>query len=485
MGWSGMPRGRRLPSAGGAVVLAALLLVAGPVGVARGAPLSGVSADAATWAYGGISQVNFSGVSTTGVPYVGNVTAGFTVQILQTNLTGGEVALNVSRTSGVAFAIEYCNPNCQRPLYHASLSARLWESDRTEAELRTNGSVAESGGSIPAVALIGSTTSARANETESASSYLPVAGSLPVARSSYLSAAIASNTSVAFAQPLGLFPINLSAAQSWSSSAAFSATGNGSYAYSVARSGPVEAGVSGSGPLPSVANGTEVVQGSSSPSDLIHLGGVSFPEIGLAASGPLGMVDGVVLLPTAAQLLQSATARPWSGNESGTASAAMSYLDARATYGGHFGVEGSRWFYGLQTIEPTATLSLAGAPVTDLAGSGTPDAPARAYVQGEPQTSAASAATQGCLLAGSGCPSAAPMVPSALHGLLGLGLLGAALGAVLVAAVFVGARRRVPPPVYPNAALYPPGGSTGNPEPRGPDPAPDPDAQDDPLGHLW
>ena len=66
------------------------------------------------------------------------------------------------------------------------------------------------------------------------------------------------------------------------------------------------------------------------------------------------------------------------------------------------------------------------------------------------------------------------------------GWIGTVAIAVVVGGLLIAQRRRIPPPIYPNAALYPPGGSSARTdapaEPTGPAPPP---AEDDPLQNLW
>ncbi len=482
----GRPWGRAIALAVGVVVLGTLFATVGSGGIARAAPAPDANAPSATWAYGGVGTIHFSGVSRAGIPYVGNLTDGFTVELAQQNVSGSSFSLNVTRTSGAAFAIEYCTPNCQTPVYRSALQARFWESDRTVSVLTTTGAVNESGGPVAAIALESSTTVTRANETESTSSYLPVAGSVPVARSAYLSAEIFSNSSVTFSRPLGILPENLTDSQGWSSEASFRSTGETGYRYFLGRSGAATGSLSGSGSLPLPSNGTESLLGAYSSANSIRLGGVPFPEIALAPSGPFGLVDGIVLVPTGAQLFGTTTARPWAGNESGAVNAGMSYLDVRTGDRAHFGVGASRWVFGLQTLEPTYATAVSASGLTDLAGTGTPDAPAQTAVQGEPQSPTQSAAVQGCLLYGSACPGAGLPTASTLRDLVGPAVAVAGVGTVVAMVAVVAVRRRLPPHVYPNAPLYPPGGpTTGRAGPHDPTPPAPPDSEDDPLGHLW
>ncbi len=468
----------------GAVVVAALMVFVLPSGIASAAPLSTASGSSNSWAYGNVVNVSFSGHTATGVPYVGNATYGYTVLLTQTNLSSTVFELNAGRTAGVAFAVEYCSPTCKAPTYFVRVSAHLVETVNSTAYLENDGTVQESGGSVPAYALLNSSTVETANETESMSSYLPVAGASPAARSSYLAGEVSAATDVQFASPLGLFPTNLSSSQSWTSEASFTANALATYHYFVAVSGRVATwSLAANGTIPVSASGAVNLSGSYSSTDSVALGGVPFPEVSLGVTGPFALEEGVILVPVASDLFLGAS-HPWSANESGAATAEMSYVDFRGGLGGHLGIGASRWQYDSVTLDPASTQVPSNtAGITELAGTGTPDAAPSTTVQGQPESAAQSAQTQACLLTGSGCPSSS--VSGTIHGLLGVAALGVLAAVALALAVVVVERRRMPPPTYPNASLYPPGGGPANGARSGPDEPPAPSPDDDPLGNLW
>lgn len=461
-----------------------------PTGVAGAAPVGTAdSSISPEWAYGAVTTITFSGTSAMGIPYIGNATYGYTVAIAQTNLTGNphEFELTAQRTMGASFSVKYCYPTCRVVADFAQLSTRLWETVDSVVFLVDNGTVYEANGPVPAFTLLNASTVQVANESESTASSLPSGpGTGPVARSGYVTAQVSAHTSVDFGSGLGLFPTNLSSSQSWNSTAGFHGSVAATYAFQSTHSGPLGSSVQEkNGSIPVEGNGSVALSGSYSSQNSVTLGGINYPEISLSLVGPFTLQDGLLVVPAASDPFQGSHL-PWSSNVSGAATATMNFVDVRTLVAGHFGLGASRWLYDATTIEPNAALAPQSTGVTELAGSGTPDAAPATAVQGEPQSATQAQATQACLVSGAGCSSATPGAPLA-HGLLGLLGVGAVAATVLIVAVVVVERRRLPPPTYPNAALYPPGangpaGRTGGPEPTSP---PSPAPEEDPLGNLW
>jgi hypothetical protein len=107
-------------------------------------------------------------------------------------------------------------------------------------------------------------------------------------------------------------------------------------------------------------------------------------------------------------------------------------------------------------------------------------------VQGEPETPAQATSAQHCLTSGVGCAasSSGPAPRSLLGAVVVVGAI--VVTGALVAIAVVSRRRKVPPPTYPNAALYPPGAAGPVAPARAPAApgAPTP-PEEDPLDHLW
>jgi hypothetical protein len=337
-----------------------------------------------------------------------------------------------------------------------------------------------------AVGLLNSSSRLVANVTESGGYTWPSAlTGLDVSRSAYLSAQVVGHTAVSFAPALGLFPANLTGPQTWNSSAAFTADAAAQWSYYLAASGPAgTTTVTHAGMFDVPVQGNVTLQGNYSPLDDVTLGGVAYPAIQLTVTGPFSIREGVILLPSSADIFGGGST-PWQGNETSTASASMSAVDARLTAGGHFGLGASAMVFRASGQNPANSLASVGgqsAGVTSDLSSGVDQAPTTT-VQAEPENVSQAVAQQGCFVSGASCPSASGPAAS-VRGLLGLAIIGAVVVVVVGSLVLVAERRRMPPPPYPNATLYPPGGSSS--AIRGAAPKdPPPPQEDDPLGNLW
>ncbi|MGA8276320.1 MAG: hypothetical protein WB852_08530 [Thermoplasmata archaeon] len=471
----------------GAVILAILMALVIPAGLAGAVPVPASSTPQTIWAYGAVKTVNFQGTSQTGWEYSGNATYGFSVILNQTNTSANGFELTVNRTMGALFQVHYCYPSCQSPRYFGNVSDHVYETVVASANLTSAGAVDENGTAVPAIALNNSQSHLRANATEVSNSYLPLSllVSTPVARSHYLGANVVASSTVDLSPGLGILPVDLSAAQSWNSTSQFTSLTAASYLYYESRTGPLGTSVVGPllGDFSVPASGNVSLYGSTSPAHSINLGGVAYPEVSLKVVGPFAMREGFILLPATADLFGGG-ALPWTAQQNGTATATMSYLDARASQGGHLGIGASEWVYDSSTLGPASTVAgLSG--VTQLASSSTdtPDAAPPTTVQGSPESVPTAASQQNCLLTGGGCPAGNSLGGSGFRGLVGLLGVGVILVVVIAVVLLVAERRRMPPPTYPNAALYPPGNS--RPGARAPSGPPPPPAEDDPLRNLW
>ncbi len=470
-----------------AVVSVGLLMVfVLPTGLAAAAGPTGADAGTTLWAYGAVKTVDVSG--TAGIwQYQGSATFGYSVILDQQNTSGSTFELSLNRTMGVLFNLAYCSPSCAHPVYTANQSYHSWESSDAWANFTTLGSVNEVGGTVPAIALLNTSSSLVGHLLVSGASSLPAAN-----RSRSLSVNVAGGAHVAFATPLGLIPLDLTpkTSASWSSSSNFTASGGASWNFVYAAAGPrgtVTLAHNGSGNVS--RTGTVVAQGSYTVGNSVTFGGITYPAIQLTIVGPFSVREGFILAPEGADLFGS-TAQPWSSNQSGTATASMSALDALPSADGHFGVAASLWLYNAEgTVETSSIGALPGSSGLVPATSSNPAPAPPTSVQGSPMSPDDAVSDQGCLIAGSGCPaagggsSASPLPREIFEG----GVLVAVI-AVIAGLVLVAERRRLPPPAYPNANLYPPGATTagGRPPSGRPTPAePPPPAEEDPLGHLW
>jgi hypothetical protein len=462
-----------------AVATAFLMVFVVPAGIAAASPAELSPGPTYTlWAYGVVRTVDFSGVSAREYDYQGSATYGYSVVLSQTNLSTSVFELSVNRTMGAVVSIEYCYPTCKNPTVTALVFHHAWESVDAWANFTTNGSVMSDGQSVPAVALLNSHSTLTASLVDSAQGEL---------RDSYLSANVSASANVSFGTPLGLLPLNLTTPMNWSSTSPYTASGMYDLHYSYRYSGPhVSANV---GPLTwsgeIARSGNVTVLGSvGGPNGSVNFGGVSYVGVSLNVEGPFVAREGFILVPDQADLFGTSSPSAISANETGGTAVAMTSLYVSPGVSGHLGIGGSEWLYSASALNPSVTtLSGTGSGATELAGG--PQSVASTPVQGVPIPVSEAQGYQGCLVTGSSCPAASP---HALPPGLGLGVILVVLVGI-IGVVVVTERRRVPPPAYPNAKLYPPGDEANSPardDARSPvtrrSPPP---AEDDPLSNLW
>ena len=480
------------PSKNG-VPLAATVMVAGlmvfvlactPVQAASITPASNSSG---TWSYGVVKAFAVAPTLASGSWwYEGNATFGYTVTIYENSTSPTTIELTVYRTMGAAYNVEYCQVSCAHPTAWSNQSFRIWESTTSFTNLTTTGAVYENGTAVPAVAILNSTASVRANVTESSNAYLPMVGQKgPHLR--YLGASLTARATVDFTPAFGLFPDSLVSGSAWNSSSEFSELGSASYTYYYSLRAPVGSYVRGpvNGNFMIFGNGTVSLQGEFAPGSTIDFGGVSYPAIVLTVTGPFAVREGVVFVPDPVDLFGS-SAQPWAGNQTGVSTAQMATLDIQpGKNGGLFHLVASSWRVDTQTANDAQVLSTGGSSSGLTAAAASTNPVASQTVQGVPESASQSGQDQQCLVSGAGCPGLSSPSTHSWFGLLVVGGAVVVVG-VLVALVVVSSRRRTPPPVYPNAVLYPPGTQGLAAPPRAPGaPTPPPPSEEDPLDHLW
>jgi hypothetical protein len=471
-----------------AVVLAVLMVFVVASGAVEAAPLQGSSTPVGSWSYGVVKTVSVGPqpASDQGWVYQATATFGYTVTIWDNNTSATTFELTILRTMGAAFSIQFCSPSCSSPTNWVNVSYRAWETTTGISNFTTQASVHENGTNVPAIGLLNSSVWVRANLTETYDAHLPVLG-WSVDKTRYLSGNIVGRSSVTFAPALGLFPVSLTPGTSWDSTSAFEATGAANYSLYYAAHGPVRSTVIGpiTGPVSVAAHGNVTVDGAYAVGSSVELGGVTYPAITLTVLGPFSVREGVIFVPSTVDLFGSSTA-PVAGNATGATSVEQSTLDVKAFAGGHFGLAASSWHYVIDSANPydAANSGASSSGMAPAASAG--NSVSSVTVQGEPETASQSTTTQQCLTLGSGCPLAggSPSPRSLLGAVVVVGAL-VTIGA-LVALAAVARRRRVPPPTYPNAVLYPPGAAGPSNPARAPaTPAAPPAPEDDPLNHLW
>jgi hypothetical protein len=443
------------------------------------APSGAAPAPAVLWAYGGLGSRSWSG-SGNGYAYEASVTAGFAVIIGEATVTPGNLTLNVSRTMGVILSVEFCAPSCSHPVESATVHYHAWEVERAVLNLTTAGNVTVSGVPTGALAISNSTVSVVVGLRES--SQVVVLG-VPV-RGRNISVDLDANSSTRFTPALGLVPLSIPAPENWSSLSATDEVGSASWSVVVQDlNGTIPVNVTGSIPFNLLS--TVALAGGFDGATL-RLGGASYDVVHLAVTGPFSLREGFLLIPTGSDLF-GATAPGWltaNASTSGSASFSQGNVDVtpEPASGSHLGFDGSAIVWSSASTNPVSDSSLA-----QLAGpspAGTPQASGSnaTSIQGGPESVTQATTDQHCLATGYGCTTVG--APSGLPGELVVVIGVVAAGAVV--AGLIAERRRIPPPTYPNAALYPPGPAT----PTGPGPVrrptpPSSPPEDDPLAHLW
>ncbi|HEY1197652.1 MAG TPA: hypothetical protein VGG32_02855 [Thermoplasmata archaeon] len=470
-----------------ALGMAVLMVFVVASGSVAAAPAQVSSTPVGSWSYGVVKTVSVGPLpaSDPGWVYQGTATFGYTVAIWDNNTTTTTFELTVLRTMGAAFSVQFCHPSCASPTNWVNVSYRAWEATTGISNFTTQGSVLENGVTVAAVGLQSSYVWVRSNLTESYDSHLPVLG-WAVDKTRYLAGTIAGHASVTFTPSLGLFPTDLTPGTSWNSTSAFQSVGAANYSYYFAAHGPRGSAIvnSPSKPISVTANGPVSVEGAYAAGSSVEVGGVTYPAITLTVIGQFSVREGVIFVPSTVDLFGSSSP-PVAGNASGATTVEQSNLDVKAFSGGHFGLVGSSWRYVTNSENPYDTASgTTDSGVAPSAAAGNPVS--STTLQGEPQTPAQVTSTQQCLTSGFGCPAAGG--GSSPRSILGEVVVVGAVASIgaLVALAVVARWRRLPPPAYLNAPLYPPGQTSRSAPARAPaTPAAPRPPEDDPLDHLW
>jgi hypothetical protein len=475
-------RARRASTA--VAVTSALLTVcvlAGGTAAAASPSAAATAAATPVWAYGALDAVHFHG-TTGNYTYSASATYGLSAILNQThNASTGEVSLHATRTIGVLLSLTVCAPDCLVPHATANYSYHAWEETQAVANLTTHGVVNESGGNVPALALQNSSVSLTAGLREFGETVLHS----KLLRERLLDVNVSATTSLNLSTPLGIFPLAPTPSAAWNSASSYHLTGLLSSSWYSLVAGSLSVPHSISRPTQTsdlTAAGAIALAGQYASGDMFAYAGASYPALNLTISGPFALSEGVILIPTSADLFEKAS-EPWSTDQSGSAVVTTERLDIGGTkwYHDHLPIVASGFSISSSTsdaVAPPHSAVVGGVPVPAVAG---PAATGNTtFVQGQPETVGTARSDEACLVADAGCPSGkGPGLPVRL---LILGGAVAVVGAILAAAVV--SRRRPAPPVYPNAVLYPPGAVGGPVAAQSPAPPPTP-AEDDPLSHLW
>jgi hypothetical protein len=461
-----------------AVVAATALLLLVPAGLAAAETPELVPGPSYTvWAYGVVKNVSFSGkVGLTA--YQGTATYGYAVTISQTNLSATDFELFANRTMGATLSVEFCYPNCKSPTWTGTIFHHAWESVDSWANFTTAGTVVSDGQNVSAIALLNAHTA--------------VSGSLfdtsrGLVRTSILAVNVTASAEVNFATPLGLLPTNLTSPMSWTSSAAFSASGSYALRFYYDFSGPHMNRTIGPVTFSGALSGTgNLSVAGSSQGTPVSFGGIPYTNVSLAVTGPFAVREGFILVPDEVDLFGASSSGAVGSNESGSTAVQMTSLYVNPHSRAHLGIGGSEWLYAASALDPSATAVVGGGPGGPAVSSGA-NPVGNTSVQGVPISPAQAQSDNSCVLSGTSCPSSSSSPRGLLPGTVLV--LGAVVVVAVVGIILVAERRRIPPPAYPNANLYPPGSAAA------PGPADaarsaaarrtPPASEDDPLSNLW
>ena len=467
---------------GALLVVGLLVFVPSPASATPSPASVSAAASASTWSYGVLKTVHVGpDVSANGWVYEGNATLGYTVTVWENSTSATTFELTVYRTMGLAYVLRFCDTACVAPVQWANETFRAYETTATFANFTVQGTVDENGSDVAAIALENTTSFLHANVTDSTDVFLPSIGERGP-HIGYLGANLLAQSAVTFAPALGLLPDQLVVGSTWNSSSQFSASGSASWRYYYALVRPFGNEVIGpvTGSFSLASSGNVSVQGAYPAGGGFQYGGSTYPVVILAVTGPFDVREGIIFVPTAADIFGSA-AQPWDSNSTGSASVQMSTLDIALAHNAEPRIIASSWKFSTAAANAASSTAITtgASGITPAASNANPVA--SGVVQGEPETSSTPVTTQKCLISGADCPSLGGISPRTYLGLI---IVGGAVAtvAVLIAVGVVARRRQTPPPRYPNAVLYPPGSSY----PATPaTPSTPPPPEDDPLNHLW
>ncbi|MCI4360362.1 MAG: hypothetical protein L3J91_01525 [Thermoplasmata archaeon] len=374
------------------------------------------------------------------------------------------------------------------PSISGNVSVRAWQRQEGFANLTTNGVVTVNGTVVPALALLNVTDRTQGNVTESV--YEAVHGLLNTRTTEYYFSVNASSAvSVAFAPALGIVPNTLSPGLVWNSTSTFDATGTWSAEYSyhhlpltgtpIEFHGPISGQVTRTGTVS--LHGTDL-------GPVVLNGGLATDAAAITIDGPFHFYEGFLLVPGNTDVAGGSSGSAWSSYQNDSAEAATGALNIGARTS-HLGLLASSSSYAPQSSSPSTVGAVVGSSPATTGSVAPRFAPMSAgpsgggVLQAQPESVGAAEQNSTCLVGGS-CVSPLGNAPGrALPGLLGVLVIGLLVGTIVVMAVVVERRRSTPPPVHPNAQLYPtvsvPAAGSRAP------PRPEESSDDDPLGHLW
>ncbi len=278
-------------AAAAVVVLLVLGLVPAFAGSASaaGTGASGSGTASGPWAYGGQGWSNAK-VSSGNVDLSWNASFGLVALFNATNTTNATVELSEQRTVALALAVSGSAPNLS-----FRLNVKALELDAASVNLTRSASVTLANGSTAgALGLLNASDRSTVTLAESlVGSYRgsPFSG--------YLNVTGKAEAHVAFTPTLGLVPLHLTPGLGWSSTSVATATSSWTIAYDWARHSALGSNAS-SATRSGGWNGTTVVtlSGAAGSAQSLFHDHLARTMVVLALSGPFGLRDGFVLVPS-------------------------------------------------------------------------------------------------------------------------------------------------------------------------------------------
>jgi hypothetical protein len=323
----------------------------------------------------------------------------------------------------------YCSPNCAAANFTALFDAHAWEQWTSVASFTTDGSVRLSNGTtVAALALTSSTTEVAANITQS----LTYTANGTTHLFDELFVGVSASSSVEFSPSLGLVPLNLTPAESWSAGSAFTASGTWETQYAVIGplGGRLDANASGN--LTGSGNvtvrgsdllGPVVVSGQRWTQVSVRLGALTVHGGSSGLALGLDLQDGFALVPRVANIWANTGA--WGSSMSLTTSASTSVIDIQGGRGAHIGLESASWSYS-----------------TSVNQYDSPQSTSPSDVQATAMSPAAAEASASCLTGGACAGGTSSSSGAAWSGAGAWVIVGVAVAAVIVVAAVLMVRRK-------------------------------------------
>lgn len=410
---------------------------------------------AGQWAYGASTWNNVSSTSPNGTLTL-HAFFGWQVIFNATNTSATTEQLEVERTAAASLFANFCSPNCTAPLIHGNLSIVGWERAAAFVNITDAANVTVNGSSVPAYGILNEAGQFAGNLTES----LLFTGTGPhgsVSATSYFTVAASGSAQVAFSGALGILPTNLSSGESWTSSAAYNASGSWSANALVAHT----SSFGGNGSARSTPSGSVTSSGT------VHVYGHDFGPltlrdgdvnhgVAIAITGPFELREGIVLVPGDLDLFASDATHPWDHDSLGATSFATDRIDIRPGHDHDLHLEAADSNYAGGAASVMSTGSSTGLSPAASGAQPTGD------LQAQPESVPTAQHSSDCLVGR--CTAAAG--PGLLSGGAGYLLLAGLLGALVVGTVgavsyhrWAQRRRAGAGPVGPSAGASALGGS--------------------------